>query len=62
SKLGSGVAFGPDGKKLADGKAKGLQIDMTGAKDNTIIYLVAGLVVLVAVYLVIRRRNKRRKK
>ncbi len=62
SKFGSGVAFGPDGKKLADGKAKGLQIDMTGAKDNTIIYLVAGLVVLVAVYLVIRRRNKRRKK
>ena len=62
TKLGGDVAFGPDGKKLKGGQAKGFDVDFTGESDNTFIYLGVGLVVLVAVYFIIRKRRNRNKK
>ena len=61
TRLGGDLSMGGD-KKAQDGKKTGISIDMTGEKDNTLIYLGAGLVVLVAAYIIIRKRRKNRRK
>ncbi len=62
TRLGGALTFGPDGKPVEPGKAKkGLDIKFGPEKDNTLIYLGAGIVALVVAYIIIRKRRKNKK-
>ena len=48
-------------KAKTDAAKKGINLDLGGEKDNTMLYVGLGLVVLVFAYIIIKRRNRRRK-
>jgi len=63
TKLGGDVSFGGESKKdLAAKGKKGFDLILSGDRDNTFIYLGVGLVILVAIYLVIRKKKKNRRR